>query len=306
MRQSYSVLKERLPLYLSGDTEEKLLRYLSVVPAVSDNRLKSAACLASSICNQEINNNEIQVVTWKEKPNAGKDIHAQYIYSIQENEMAHTPFEFEEMICDDVLKGDTDALLRHLSGSIPGNLGKLSEDEERQARYMFVTSTAVVSRTAIKGGVHSETAYSLADSYCQKMDSLQSIEQISALMWEMLAGFCEAVKEESSSRNYSLIIKSCCNYISKHLHTRILLSDLAIECGMSERRLSEKFLKETGVHINDFVHSQKLHEARQLLLYSSMDISNIASSLAYSSQSYFTRKYREEYGVTPFEVRSKS
>lgn len=99
--------------------------------------------------------------------------------------------------------------------------------------------------------------------------------------------------------------RACCNYISKHLHDPIMLPELAEACGLSERRLSEKFYRETGERVGDYIHRQKLREARDLLRFSSMSICDIGNALGYSSQSYFTRKYREQFGVTPLEERKK-
>lgn len=305
MRQAYAVLAERLPLYLPCDVDDRLIRYLTVTPIVSDIRLKAAVSLGLSLCGQSINAEDIRVCAGEPRQDAGQSLHTEYIFSAQENAQTHTPFEFEEIICADVAAGDLDAALRHLSGSLPGALGKLSEDPERQTRYMFVTSAAILSRAAIRGGVHSEAAYSLADSFCQRMDALKSTERIAPMMWDMLAAFCAAVKEESSHRDYSPIVKRCCNYISKHLHESIGLPDLAKACGLSERRLSEKFIRETGERVGDYIHRQKLREAKALLRYSTMSICDIGNALGYSSQSYFTRKYREQFGVTPLEVRKK-
>ena len=304
MRQAYAVLAERLPLYLPLE-DDRLIRYLTVTPIVSDSRLKAAVSLAASLCGDSISPEDIQTLTGEPRHEPGERVHAEYIFSAQENAQTHTPFEFEELITADVTAGDLDAALRHLSGSMPGALGKLSADPERQARYMFVTAAAVICRAAIRGGVHSETAYSLADSYCQRMDAVKSVEQVQPMMWDMLAAFCAAVKEESSQRDYSPVIKNCCNYISKHLHDPIMLPELAEACGLSERRLSEKFYRETGERVGDYIHRQKLREARDLLRFSSMSICDIGNALGYSSQSYFTRKYREQFDVTPLEERKK-
>ena len=305
MRQAYAVLAERLPLYLPLEENDRLIRYLTVTPIVSDNRLKAAVTLAASLCGGSVSPENIMMLTGERRHELGESVHAEYIFSAQENAQTHTPFEFEEMITADVTAGDLDAALRHLSGSMPGALGKLSENPERQVRYMFVTAAAILCRAAIRGGVHSEAAYSLADSYCQRMDAVKSVERVQPMMWDMLAAFCAAVKQESSQRDYSLVIKNCCNYISKHLHDSITLPELAEACGMSERRLSEKFYRETGERVGDYIHRQKLREARDLLRYSSMSICDIGNALGYSSQSYFTRKYREQFGVTPLEVRKR-
>ena len=62
-------------------------------------------------------------------------------------------------------------------------------------------------------------------------------------------------------------MKSCINYISEHLHDDMRLEELSRRCGLCSRSLSIKFKAEMGMGIPEYIHREKLREARYLLDY---------------------------------------
>ena len=102
----------------------------------------------------------------------------------------------------------------------------------------------------------------------------------------------------------SAIIRNCCDYIGKNLHSELSLAVLADYCHLSPRRLSLRFKKEMGLSVMDYVHEQRMKEAGRLLLYTSFSISEISNFLNYSTQSYFTLIFQKHYGITPSQYRN--
>ena len=229
----------------------------------------------------------------------------QYIFKNREKTFIHTPYSLEISITKAIETGNISLLKSIQIQPTLGNLGILSFHEERQVRYMFVTGTAVFGRAAMRGGVDYETVCSMADSYCQKMDLLSNLSQIQLLQTQMMFDFCNTVAK-IKHQNYSYPVKECCNNIQIHAHEKIVLRDLAEICQLSERRLSQKFKKETGVGIVDYIHKIKIDEAVQLLNYSTFTVNQISNYLGYNNQSYFTEMFKKYTGKTPNLYRSKN
>jgi AraC-like DNA-binding protein len=168
---------------------------------------------------------------------------------------------------------------------------------------MFVTTVSVISRAAMRGGVSYENACSLADIYCQKMDSLSNLNDIQQLQFQMLRDFCKE-SEKCNNSIHTPIIQEVCDYINKHSHEQISLEDLANICHLSPRRLSYKFYQEMNVSVVDYIHYIKLEEAKLLLRYSHHSISEISNYLGYTTQSYFTSKFKKHHKLTPHEYKT--
>lgn len=228
-----------------------------------------------------------------------------YMFKQKENNTFHTPQSLEVLITDAIATGNMARLHNIFKNSYEGSLGILSLKHERQERYMFVTAAAVFSRAAMRGGIDYELACSMADIYCQKMDQLSLSNDFMYLMFEMGFDFCRTVSE-TNKLVYSPLINKCCTYIYNHTHETVSLYDLAELCNMSTRRLSERFKKETGTSIVDYIQLSKIEEAEVLLRYTSKTISEISSYLAFSTQSYFTLIFKKHTGITPLEYKKNS
>ena len=228
---------------------------------------------------------------------------ADYIVKSREDAGFHTPQSYEEQLSGAIEQGNLGLLELLLRQTVTGRPGVLSQDPARQVRYLFVTMASVAARAAMRGGLSYEAACSMADIYCQRMDAMSDFDKMEELRVQMFLDFCQEVARKRTE-TYSHLVRSCCDYIQKHTHENICLRDLAKLCHYSERRLSWKFRQETGIPIVDYIHREKLEEARLLLLHSDYTINEIAGFLGYANQSYFTRKFKELYGETPRALRT--
>lgn len=228
----------------------------------------------------------------------------QYMFDARESEGFHTPYSLEVQLSHAVETGNLELLKRVRLHGASGRLGRLSLNPDRQMRYMFVTTVAVFGRAALRGGLHYEKAYSMADIYCQRMDAMTNPADIEQLQSQVIEDFCRAVAELKTGQ-YSPEVRRCYTYIQQHTHEKITLEMLAEHCGLSGRRLSEKFKKETGSSVVDCIHRIKMEEAELLLRDSDYTLGEISSYLGYANQSHFISVFRRRYGMTPMQYRNR-
>lgn len=220
-------------------------------------------------------------------------------------DILHTAYDFEQSLQATVEAGDVARLKSIVLQPLTGRVGQMSSDILQQEKFTFVSATTMISRAAVRGGMSYETACSLADIYCQQMDSMQRIQDITTLIYQMSVDFCQKVNESHAKPGLSKPVRDGINYISTHLHEHICIDDISIQTGFCNKTISQKFLSETGYAIPDYVHQEKMREAAQLLKFSTHSISQISSYFHYSSQSYFTRIFREIHGMTPNQYRKQ-
>lgn len=89
---------------------------------------------------------------------------------------AEDTWQFELLKAGD-MRAVEEGILRFNSA----NTGHLSDDPVRNRKYLFVTSVTQACRAAINGGMDSERAYNISDLYIQKMDILETEEEIRKL-----------------------------------------------------------------------------------------------------------------------------
>jgi AraC-like DNA-binding protein len=227
------------------------------------------------------------------------------LFDARENQVVHTPASYEHHVLQAVSDGNITKLKQALLSPVSGKVGKMSSDPIRQEKYTFISFVTLVTRAAIAGGLNPELAFSLSDIYCQTVDRSQDILEISKLAFEMCLDFTEKVAAAQGKARLSPAISACCEYISAHLHDDIDMEHLAAQVRLGTKSLSKKFKTETGLPITDYIHRERIKEARSLLEHSDYSVSEIGYFLKYGSQSYFSSIFKKFNGVTPQQFREQ-
>ncbi|MBX3723202.1 MAG: AraC family transcriptional regulator [Turneriella sp.] len=94
-------------------------------------------------------------------------------------------------------------------------------------------------------------------------------------------------------------------YVEAHNRTAPSLDAIAGTCGISTFHLTRTFASVTGVPLMRYVRRRRLSEAARLLAAGSPDILSMALMWGYASHEAFTRAFRDEFGLTPEELRAR-
>ncbi|MBP7177111.1 MAG: AraC family transcriptional regulator [Thermoclostridium sp.] len=222
-------------------------------------------------------------------------------FIMRENDAFHAPYDSEFAFYIAVKNGEVNKVLQMCGNefSDKGGFGKLSDNPLQNMKYHFVVTAALIARHCIEGRMEHETAYSLSDVYIQKADRCTSIAQVSQLHKVMSLDYTQRMKQIQKKQIFSRQIVKCVDYIYNNLHKRILITELAQYTGLNPSYLSRLFKKQTGVTITEYIQNKKIETARNMLQFSSYLPSQIASILAFPSQSYFIEVFRKKIGMTP-------
>lgn len=84
------------------------------------------------------------------------------------------------------------------------------------------------------------------------------------------------------------------------------ITDLCLELAVSRTQLHRKLKAITGRPTSHVIRSIRLQKARELILQTDLNISEIAFQTGFGNHSYFSALFAEEFGETPTEIRRKS
>lgn len=95
-------------------------------------------------------------------------------------------------------------------------------------------------------------------------------------------------------------------YLTDHLgESELHMDNLGSQLGLSYTQLYRKTKSLTGTGPTELLRIIRLERAKELLLTSSQSVSEISYGVGFTSPSYFTKCYREYYGITPREQRGE-
>ncbi len=96
------------------------------------------------------------------------------------------------------------------------------------------------------------------------------------------------------------------DYIDTHYMEPLTLDDLAERFHLSKFHLVRKFTESCGISPKAYLEKRRMREAGYLLSTTELSVTEIASTLGFSSSSYFTQRFRISKGMTPVEYRKNA
>ncbi|MBQ3135938.1 MAG: helix-turn-helix domain-containing protein [Clostridia bacterium] len=213
----------------------------------------------------------------------------------------HTPYSAEIRLLSCVQQGDIDSLITQLK-SLDSIIimGKMSDDELMQYKYMAVSTITLATRYAIQGGLSENRAYDFSDRVIKTIDKLTDKEAIIKCAGAEIVRLTQDVKKNKRQPEFSPYIRKCIKYINENVSEKITVSSAADYCGISSDYLSQIFKKEIGEKLSSYILRQKLEKAKILLL-EGMNAKEICAEVGFSSQAYFVTVFKRFYKMTPSE-----
>lgn len=94
-------------------------------------------------------------------------------------------------------------------------------------------------------------------------------------------------------------------YIQQHFSEPITITEVANALNYSPKYFGKLFVKQMGVPFQEYLNSLRLNYAYHLIQYSDRSIIDICYETGFSSPTYFSKMFKQKYGVSPNTLRKK-
>lgn len=274
-----------LPFY----DEDKIFYTSKMIEYLFDNSIKD---------NYSIENNDKDV----QKQN---DEYYKKIKENREESFSHSSYANEQKVSETIKIGDKENAKRILKEINLTPHAKLAVDEIRSYKNSMICSCTFMTRAAIAGGVNPDSAFTLSDTYINKIENIQNLNELENFEAFMLEGFTDLVNSIKTNK-YSKSILLAINYIDAHLCESIKIKDIAKNSYLNPSYLSNLFHKETNLTISEWIMTRRIKEAAFSLSNTNEDIADIAFFYNFCSESYFVKCFKRIMGITPKEYRNRT
>lgn len=153
--------------------------------------------------------------------------------------------------------------------------------------------------------------YSLNDIYNLKKlmnsDNYIDIITLKMLLLKTVIDFSSAFSfNDIAIKKHSRLIQSVILYIEDNISVKLRVADISKALFISESKIRNAFLKEMDMPIGKYMDDMIFIKARKMLSIPTNTISSISSELGFCDQFYFSRRFKEIFGITPTEFRKKN
>ena len=233
---------------------------------------------------------------------------AQLPFSAKESHTANmalieNSYELEDKMLLAVARGNSREALEKLAELMRTGARHIRSGERvRDERNLCFVLGALLRKTAQQTGVHPVYLDAASGDFARQIEQCRTTQEIDRLRIRMVRTYCELV-DRLHHEAYSLPVRKALNYIHLNLSSNLPVETIAQAINCSPHYLSTLFNRELQQSITEYIHSQRLREAAELLRKTNLTIQSIAVYVGYTDTNYFSRLFRRHYQSTPSDYR---
>ena len=174
----------------------------------------------------------------------------------------------------------------------------------RCVQNMFISSVAICSRAAIRGGMDYDEAILSSDRFIERIERYRNVPEVLKELDNMMAFYAEKVRSAHAFSETSDLVVKTVAFIQAHLREKLTVNRIAKELHQNAAYLSHHFKEKTDVTITQYILQERIKEAKQMLISGRHSLLEISQRMGFSSQQYFQSQFKKETGMTPAEFRN--
>lgn len=130
---------------------------------------------------------------------------------------------------------------------------------------------------------------------------LALLSQVLILLLRSLEAAPEKLQPRHSVHNENQIIRQAQQYICSHVRSKLSVPQVAAQVDVSSSYLTTLFHKHLQIAPGEYIRRIRLQESKQMIRENTMNFTQIAAALHYSTVHHFSRQFKEKFGITPSE-----
>ncbi len=197
-----------------------------------------------------------------------------------------------------ILKKDKESAAAYIEDLFISNMRK---DASAGSLYQTAVKTAMLLQDIKKEyRLESDRFYDLTE-LIETIFGADDILGIKAAFISEITEIMECMHEEDTM--YTPVVRQIIAEVQHNYKEDMNLKTLAYKYHMNASYLGQIFQKEVGCSFAQYLSNTKNGIAKDLILNTNMKINDIAKQVGYPDTSYFYRKFKQCYGVSPASLR---
>lgn len=242
------------------------------------------------------------------KPMTQKDSVGNFLNAIhQELELlpkhGEYPIDLEKKLQDAIIGGN-EKMAREYLNHLLGEIFFRSNGDFEIIKARVLELLVLLSRSSIEGGADIDQIFALNNSCIQEINKIDTNEKLILWISSIINRFISYMFEFGDVK-HSVTIHKIIGYVRNNYMNKISLDDIADYVFMSKSHISKIFNEEMNMGLSTYINKVRIEKSKVLLHDSSMSVGEIASYIGFDDQSYFTKLFKAETGLSPKQFRKK-
>lgn len=143
----------------------------------------------------------------------------------------------------------------------------------------------------------------LTQCWSEKQPGYEFISR--TLLQQLLIAIYQNITKQDKNYANSLKVNKIIKHMQKNLSNKITLTELAKIANLSPTYLAKIFKETTDYSVIEFFNKLKIDKAKDLLIENNKKIKEVANTVGFSDEFYFSRIFKQIEGISPSEYYNK-
>ena len=144
----------------------------------------------------------------------------------------------------------------------------------------------------------------LVDSWNAKLPDYELITK--TLLEQLLIAIFQNTRKQNQNFGTSFKVEKMIQYMHQNIDERVTLTELTELVQLSSAYLSRAFKETTGYSVIEFFNKIKIDKAKELMIEGNKKVKEVALTLGFTDEFYFSRIFKRIEGISPSEYYSRN
>lgn len=221
------------------------------------------------------------IMFWREEAGQSK----KYIY----------PANSERRILNFLDSGDFEQIMNELA-IIRNDIQAVEYISYDNILFIYNQLAGVTIKHLRENNITTERIFAGRRNIYSALASIDTLDELEEYLREFFGEIIQYLARSSGEANYG---ERIIRYLEEHFCEEIVFEDMAKEIGISYSYMRKIACELTGTSLIEYINLLRIRKAKQLLLDSKLNITQIAAEVGYYNVQSFNRFFRKYEGMSP-------
>ena len=209
----------------------------------------------------------------------------------------------EKKLCTLIDAGDKEGA-RKLLNELLGYIYFTGSADLSALKVRLLELIVRLSRAAIDAGAEGREVLIFNENSITQLGKINSADELSSWVTGIMNRFIMYCFDYAKAHHSDVLYKAM-QYVKANYREKITLDDVASAIYLSRSYLCKVFKDEMGETLFSYINRIRVEKAKTLILDDSISIADVGGMCGFNDQSYFTKVFKSQTGVSPKKYRER-
>lgn len=194
----------------------------------------------------------------------------------------------------------------HALGDLDNFLGSVllhCQGDPGRAKAALLVLAAAMFREDVDAGEEWRKSILRFEQRLIDLEKMETTEDAFIWIEDVVAKAAGSAEKTGGNRSSGEIAGRVLDWLAAHYRKKVTIADAADAVASSPSAITHRLKVETAKTFTEHLTAMRVSEAKRLLVYTNMSLSEVAAHCGFADQSYFTKVFRRLVNMTPGEFR---